>query len=133
MLVWIGKNRALFLKLWVPVIAWMGVIYLTSSLPGSKIPKVDIPNIDKIAHFLEYFIFSMLLMRAFTNSTKSFNLTALIILSIMITSLYGFSDEWHQRFVSGRMSDLFDVLADSIGSIAGAFLYMYIHIYEKIP
>ncbi|MBN1526517.1 MAG: VanZ family protein [Candidatus Omnitrophica bacterium] len=132
MLVWIGKNRALFLRLWLPVIAWMGLIYLFSSMPGSKLPKVDIPNIDKIVHFLEYFIFSLLLMRALVNSTKSFNLTALIILSIMITSLYGISDEWHQSFVAGRMSDLYDYLTDSIGSITGAFLYMYMHVYEKI-
>lgn len=130
MLVWIGRNRALFIRLWLPVIAWMGAIYVVSSMPGDKLPKIDIPNIDKIAHFLEYFILSMLLMRAFTNSTKSFNLTALIILSIIITSLYGFSDEWHQKFVAGRMSDLYDFLTDSIGSIAGAFLYMYMHIYE---
>ena len=37
---------------------------------------------------------------------------------VVFASLYGVSDEFHQRFVPGRTSDIWDLCADS----AGAFL-----------
>lgn len=40
--------------------------------------------------------------------------------AILIGSLYGVSDEYHQMFVPGRTFDVFDMLADVIGSVVGA-------------
>ena len=43
-----------------------------------------------------------------------------VMTAIAISSLYGVSDEFHQRFVPGRDFDVFDMAADALGSIAGA-------------
>ena len=33
--------------------------------------------------------------------------------------MYGFSDEIHQRFVPGRVADVRDLIADTIGALVG--------------
>jgi len=43
-----------------------------------------------------------------------------VLVAIVISSLYGVSDEYHQLFVPGRSFELLDMVADAIGSIAGA-------------
>jgi VanZ family protein len=40
--------------------------------------------------------------------------------AILISSLYGVSDEYHQLFVPGRSFDVLDIAADTIGSVVGA-------------
>jgi VanZ family protein len=40
---------------------------------------------------------------------------------VIIAVLYGASDEIHQYFVPGRVCDIFDLVADSIGGFIGAF------------
>lgn len=108
---------------WLPVFLWMAFIFNLSSIPGQEIPKVNIPNIDKIAHFLEYLILGLLLIRAFLTSGLNIGLAKLAVLAIIIAILYGASDEWHQRFVQNRLCDIFDFMWDSIGACAGILLY----------
>ena len=43
-----------------------------------------------------------------------------VLLAIVIATLYGVSDEYHQRFVPGRSFDVLDMVADTIGSLIGA-------------
>ena len=88
-------------------------------------PKIDIPNIDKLFHLIEYFILGALLVRAFANSSDKANFKLILFLSVLIASIYGALDEFHQRFVSGRSPEIFDVLSDIIGSLFGALLYMH--------
>jgi VanZ family protein len=40
--------------------------------------------------------------------------------AVLISTLYGVSDEYHQLFVPGRTFDVFDIVADAIGSTVGA-------------
>ncbi|SHE23773.1 hypothetical protein BPUTEOMOX_1817 [methanotrophic endosymbiont of Bathymodiolus puteoserpentis (Logatchev)] len=48
-----------------------------------------------------------------------------MISSLIFTSLYGASDEWHQSFVPGRMSDTQDWLADTLGGVLFLSIYYY--------
>lgn len=45
---------------------------------------------------------------------------AAVFAAVVISSLYGVSDEYHQMFVPGRTFDVLDMAADAFGSIAGA-------------
>ena len=45
---------------------------------------------------------------------------AAVFAAIVISSLYGVSDEYHQMFVPGRTFDVLDMAADAFGSMAGA-------------
>ena len=40
--------------------------------------------------------------------------------AIVISTLYGVSDEYHQLYVPGRSFDVLDMAADAIGSVVGA-------------
>ena len=42
--------------------------------------------------------------------------------AVLLTSLYAATDEFHQRFTPGRMSDVQDWLADTLGSVVAVTL-----------
>ena len=103
----------------------MGVIFYASSISADNIPRFDVPNIDKFFHLIEYFILGFLLVRAFTYSSTNPKYIFIFIAAVIIGSLYGALDGFHQRFVPGRMCDIFDLLSDFIGSAIGAGLSLY--------
>ena len=109
----------------MPVVLWMALMYYSSSIHGIDMPKIDIPNIDKLFHLIEYFILGALLVRAFANSSDKVNFRTIFLLSILIASIYGALDEFHQRFVSGRSPEIFDLLSDIMGSFLGALLSIH--------
>ena len=110
-------------RLWTPVFAWALVILCLSSIPGKNIPRVNIPQIDKLVHFSEYLILGLLTARALLGTVANISLAKTVILSIIIISLYAAFDEWHQNFIPDRTCDIFDFSADFIGLSTGAILY----------
>lgn len=104
------------LKLWGPVVVWAGVIFYFSSIPYLKTDlKYDF-LLRKIAHITEYFIFTLLLYRAFSGSFKM-NVFRLFMYPAVFSLLYAISDEIHQYFVLGRSCAIGDVLIDSLGIV----------------
>ena len=60
-------------------------------------------------------MFAFFTLRAFRHVISS--LLWLLISSLIFSSLYGLSDEWHQYYVPGRMSDVADWVADTLGAV----------------
>jgi VanZ family protein len=114
-----GANRPLYL--WLPVVAYMAGLFYLSSL--SNLPSVPGGFItDKHEHFSFYGILAALTLRALAKGQRR-NVTLLTVLgAILISSAYGVSDEFHQRFVPGREYDVLDMTADAIGSAVAACL-----------
>lgn len=108
-----------FIKYWLPIIIWMGVIFLFSNRPS--ITTVDFFLGDfllkKSAHLIEYAILGILMFRALLD-IKIERKKALII-SIIFASIYGMTDEFHQLFIAGRTSTIRDVIIDTIGATIG--------------
>lgn len=81
---------------------------------------MDLPDViylDKIAHLVEYAVFGFLVFRVahhYVPIKKSF------IITIVIVSLYGITDEAHQYFVQMRDADIMDWFADSLGGVIGS-------------
>lgn len=117
------RKAEIALFCWLPAILWMAVIFSVSSISGDEIPKIGLPNIDKVMHFLEYLILGLLLIRAFFRSYPNIALAKMAILAIIIAALYGASDEWHQRFVPNRRCDIADLSLDFLGINIGVLLY----------
>ena len=105
-----------FLKLWVPVIAWVAVIFYFSSVPHLRTPFKYDYILRKVLHASEYFILTALLYRAFKGSFR-LNERRIFIYSALFSFLYAVSDEIHQYFIPGRYCSVGDVLIDSIGII----------------
>lgn len=103
----------------------MIVISSFPSIRGEDIPQFDVPNIDKLFHFVEYFILGVLLVRAFSNTAVKMRYIYICIASILIACLYGCADEFHQRFVSQRTADIFDFLTDAAGAVIGVLLSIF--------
>ena len=96
----------------MPVILFAAVIFWFSSRTG--VPRLPGPT-DKILHFVEYFIFALLLWRALAGSlTAEFTFRRAVAV-FLIASLYALSDEVHQSFVPGRYASIYDWFADVAG------------------
>ena len=97
-------------------ISFVSLMLIASSLKGTSIPKSYIFTLDKLIHFIEYFIFGILLYFSIVGITKYS-----IILSLILGTFYSFIDELYQSTVYARDASGFDVIADIIGLIFSAF------------
>jgi VanZ family protein len=107
------------LSAWGPALAWAATIFVLSSFPGSAYPATDVIGADKMVHLALYGLLAALCARGFGRGTR-WPGPLVWIAAAMLASVYGMSDEFHQRFVPGRNSDWADVLADTIGAVLGA-------------
>jgi len=103
---------------WLPPLLWAGVILIGTSLPGNSLPQ-QITLYDKVLHFSIYALLGLLLSRQIGEVTGRWRAAAL---AVVIAVAFGAADEWHQRFIPGRSTELADWRADSIGAVSGALL-----------
>lgn len=89
--------------------------------------KIDIviTIIRKSAHFIEYFILGILVIRVLKDYNNISN--KLCIIGLIICFLYSCSDEIHQIFVPDRSGELKDVLLDTSASCISIYVYYYIY------
>ena len=75
-------------------------------------------HFDKAFHAAIFFVFCLLLNRAFLNQSGAPSLSKYhLIISLLIVIAYGASDELHQTLVPGRSPDVYDAIADSLGGL----------------
>jgi len=104
---------------WVPVIAYCLLIFLQSAYPAiSQTP--DLPYMDKIAHGCIYAVLGFLCFRALRTLPMGNRTLLIFCFSMLLSTLYGISDEIHQLFVVSRTAEIMDAAADMLGSILGA-------------
>jgi VanZ family protein len=99
----------------------MAVIFYLSS-QADPLPELTSAVWDKALHFVEFAGLAVLLGRAFVGEGSSPGRAFLA--AVVVASLYAASDEVHQIWVQGREPALRDWLAGSIGSVAGAVVYV---------
>jgi VanZ family protein len=110
----VSKDRAISIRYWL-VLGWVLLIFYLSSQSSFGSFSSPFTYFDKLAHVGEYGVLSLLLYRAFINTTGSLCRRHPVMLSILFSVLYGLSDEIHQMFVPMRKAELADLLADSAG------------------
>jgi VanZ family protein len=124
-----------WLKRWWPAIVWAIAIsgFSTSAFTSENTSRIIIPVlhflfphaspdtlaflhhiIRKCAHFTEYFIFSLLVLRGFRAGEKGTRLRW-ALLTLLIVAGYASLDEFHQSFVPGRTPAVTDVGIDTTG------------------
>ena len=90
-------------------LALMGLIFYFSA---QEAVGPELPAWTRVAaHFTEYAVLASLWAWALAPTLGRRALVA----AALISFLYAISDEYHQRFVEGRDSDIMDVLADTAG------------------
>ena len=98
----------------------MAVIFAISAQPN-PFPIVTTRVSDKVLHLVEYSGLAALLVRALTR--EGWGWRDAMLAAIVMTSLYGASDEYHQAFVPNRNPAVGDWVADSLGALLGASVF----------
>jgi hypothetical protein len=133
-----------FVKYWLPLLIWLGVIFLgsvdlmsaehTSRLivpillwlkPGMA-PKtiwIILVVMRKCAHVSEYAILALLLWRALRSGTAlRAKMSVLFGAVLLACAVFAASDEFHQSFVKSRTPSVRDVLLDVAGALIGLLI-----------
>jgi VanZ family protein len=141
------SRTAFFLRTWLPVLVWIGVIALESTdlmsaqhtgsflyaLVNALVGPVNRDSFEifhhllrKAGHFVGYGTLAVLAFRALRatlHSGWSWLWGGALLLTCLVASL----DEWHQTFIPSRTGSLADVALDTLGGAALlllAFLWM---------
>jgi VanZ family protein len=127
----VGRSKIRnFFSHWLPLIVYCLAIYIQSDHPSpERLPTFAFS--DKILHFAAYGLLGILFFRAYATLPLKDQKKALILLSIGSATLYGISDEIHQYFIPFRQADIFDALANAIGSTCGVIVFHYLKLKKK--
>jgi len=105
-----------WLYYWLPVLLWMGMIFVASS--RSSLPFVLNKTVDfatkKAGHVTEYGVLAFLLWRAISKG-RGWPALPSFGGAFVLSLLYAVSDEFHQTLVPGRAGRLTDVGFDALG------------------
>lgn len=107
-------RRLLF---FLPPLLYMGLIFFLSSRPAPEFFQ-GWPMYWglKSVHLGEYGLLALLWVVTLLRGTI-LPLRHLYPLCVLLTFLWGVSDEWHQAFVPGRTASLDDVLTDLVAAV----------------
>jgi len=133
-----------FLKYWLPLLIWLGVMVggSTSVMSAEHTSRYIVPFLiwlkpgispdaiwtilvitRKCAHVIEYTVLALLLWRALRSvpvlRTKTFIVFGAVLLGC---ALFAASDEFHQTFVKSRTPSVRDVLLDVGGALLGLLI-----------
>ncbi|WP_157760656.1 VanZ family protein [Chitinophaga caeni] len=116
------------IRFFIPAILWIILILVLCTLPGKDLPQVsflDKIHFDKIVHFGLFAGIVVLICYGLYKSRQA--LSNLAIISVVILAgLYGLAIEFIQKYlVTSRSFDMYDVLFDTLGAIAGALVFKY--------
>jgi hypothetical protein len=133
-----------FLKYWLPLLVWLGVIFLgsTSLMSAEHTSRLIVPILlwlkpgmspkaiwiilvimRKCAHVSEYAILALLLWRALRSGpTLRTKLPMLFNAVLLACAVFAASDEFHQSFVKSRTPSVGDVLLDIVGALFGLLI-----------
>jgi hypothetical protein len=133
-----------FLKYWVPLLIWLGVIFVgsTNIMSAEHTSRYIVPFLlwlkpgmsphaiwiilvvtRKCAHVTEYAVLALLLWRALRSlpalRTKMFIVFGAVLVGCAV---FAASDEFHQTFVKSRTPSVRDVLLDVAGALLGLLI-----------
>ncbi len=91
----------------------------------SSVASPNIVDFDKAAHFAVFGLLATLVARSgFRPSRMGW--------AVLIVSLFGLTDEWHQGSTPGRSMEAYDWIADTLGAITAVVLYRYFVWYRRL-
>jgi VanZ family protein len=138
----------LFLKYWLPVFIWLGVIFAGSTdifsteqtsrylvpflrwldpqISPSTIATVHFA-LRKLGHLIEYAVLAALLWRALRSARNLRPKMSTLFVGVWVAcTIIAASDEFHQSLIVSRTASLNDVLTDSLGAAIGLVICLAI-------
>jgi len=101
---------------WGPVLGCMAAIFYESS--QTYVPA-DLPVglSNHTGHFLAYAVLAAVTVRALAGLRWTGVTVGTAAAALLVASLYGVTDEFHQQFVRNRLSGVDDWIADTAGAL----------------
>lgn len=94
-------------------ILWMGAIFFFSSLTKTDLKQM--PEVsDILTHGAVYGLLGALLYFSFYRYPS--------VKAVVLSSLYGISDEFHQSFIPGRTPEIKDLIVDTTAALISVLL-----------
>lgn len=114
-------RRRPFFYLWLPLLAWMGLIFFLSAQPDLPHPEGGWADllVSSGGHVLVFGVLAVLWVRVLGERPHAW------LLALALTVLYALSDEFHQVFVPGRHPDPLDLLCDGLGAALALGLWAW--------
>ncbi|RAV27941.1 VanZ family protein [Sinomicrobium soli] len=113
---------------------WALTVAVLSLIPPSDIPSPGFlfPHIDKVVHFVFYYVFFILWYYAWNKGDISVVSKRSVLLSLLMALLFGTVVEVLQYVMNiGRSGDVRDALANTAGAICGFFTVILINAVYK--
>jgi VanZ family protein len=99
---------------WAPALIYMALIFYSSS-QSDPAPALTEHVWDKLLHASGYAVLALLYWWALVSDSLTWKATAAT--AILLTSAYAATDEMHQTFTPGRVPDVKDWMADTLGAL----------------
>jgi len=110
--------------LWILVGAYAGLIFFLSSQPVPAAAEGAVVSVgDKSLHGIEYAGLTFLLAFAIASSPWSRLRSLAAVIALAGAIAFAATDELHQTFVPGRVGDVVDFVADSLGELVAAVAF----------
>jgi len=130
-----------FLKYWLPVFIWIGIILAGSTdiFSAERTSRYLVPflrwlnphisphtiatihfALRKLGHLTEYAILATLLWRALRSGNRGqMTMSVLFVVAWFVCAIFAATDEFHQAFVPSRTAAAGDVMIDIVGAFIG--------------
>lgn len=109
-----------------PAIIWTIILAVLMLLPQDAFPESKLLSYDKLAHISVFAVFSVLVLSGYAIRSKDKdNKTKHRKQALTICLVYGLLLEVLQQFVPGRMSDIYDLVANFIGALLGVIVFTF--------
>ncbi|MFT7036511.1 MAG: VanZ family protein [Cyclobacteriaceae bacterium] len=116
-------SRSIIYSYWASVL-WGIILAVLMLAPQDAFPESELLGYDKLAHLGVFAIFSITLLFGSKLKHRKRKLDNQIRKNAFILSVvYGIILESLQYFVPGRMVDIYDLLANTLGAIVGVILF----------
>jgi len=110
---------------------WTCSILLLCLEPANDLPKIEINNVDKLAHFIFHFVFIVLWYLYFKSSIKIINYKTPVIL-FFVSLIFGILIEWSQKaFTTSRNGDILDVISNISGAFTALVILLSVQYYSN--
>ncbi len=101
------------------VAAYLVAIFVLSSIPGRDLARLGLPvTLWNFAHIPLFVGLTVISLWAFVGKGE---LVAFLVCCACLA--FSATDEWHQRFVPGRVASLIDLRANALGILIGLALW----------
>jgi VanZ family protein len=106
-------------RLWLPAIVWMVVIFVLSGRQSISVSKDYWLNFlfFKTLHVIEYAILFIFYIRGLHHCWPKEKVVNKYAIAFLLTIMYAVTDEIHQIFVATREGRVRDVIIDTLGAV----------------